>query len=969
MKGGSSCRIPQLTHISDFNFGIGVNLLQRFDLLPPAPSISEHLPNGHRRPITPEQRQDLLNQLDRRILSSAWFQTKVNSGAFPEPEHTMPYILRAAALDEPLEPHMFGRALDHLGQRRGFLSNRKQAPKKNDDEGAVKEGIAELRKAMQTSGARTLGEYFSRLNPSTERIRRRWTSRDMYEKEFNAIWDAQAPHHADLLTPERKKQIYDTIFFQRPLWLDPGTVGNCELEPGEKRAPAYLLVSQRFRLLQTVNHLRVLPPDDVDMPLTPTDRKKLVDALETKGDLTFKEISKLLKLEKGYKFNLESGGEKRIKGNRTNAAFYAAFGERWLAMSPEERDRAVEYVHSFQKAEKLKDAARRKYDLTEEQAEQLAGISLEADYMNLSRKAIEKFLPLLEEGVTYGEARKKLYPESFEAREAMPMLPPVETALAQIRNPAVMRSLTELRKVVNALVRRYGKPSCVHLELARDLKKSKKQRQAISENNRRNESARAKAAEAIIKADVGISAPSPDDIRKVLLAEECHWTCPYTGRSISMRSLLGPEPQFDIEHIIPFSRSMDNSFQNLTLCYVPENRSVKGNRTPWQAYHGDPKRYQAVLDRVRKLAGDRQTVAAKLRRFTMTDDELEGFLEDFRNRQLNDTAYATSLAAKYLGLLYGGGNDADGRKRVQATSGQATAYFRSLWKLNSILNDGPTSDGGAVPKSRDDHRHHAVDAVVIGLTDAAMIKRLSDAAQRAPLEHRRRFASLEAPWPNFVDSVRTEIDRIIVSHRVSKKVSGALHEETFYSAPRADGTVHVRRSISANVRSTRQISKSELDDIVDDRVREAVKAKLDELGGDLKKFADERNLPCLLTRNGSRVPIRKARIRRARPVFSLDRVRHVSTDSNHHVELIATLDAHGNEAEWQGRVVPMRDAYLRVRLHAPVIDRTCDPSEEYKFSLCPGEVIECWRGDGPELLVYKGVSQYTAGQVVISLLP
>src|SRR5579875_1476366 len=380
MKGGSSCRIPQLTHISDFNFGIGVNLLQRFDLLPPAPSISEHLPNGHRRPITPEQRQDLLNQLDRRILSSAWFQTKVNSGAFPEPEHTMPYILRAAALDEPLEPHMFGRALDHLGQRRGFLSNRKQAPKKNDDEGAVKEGIAELRKAMQTSGARTLGEYFSRLNPSTERIRRRWTSRDMYEKEFNAIWDAQAPHHADLLTPERKKQIYDTIFFQRPLWLDPGTVGNCELEPGEKRAPAYLLVSQRFRLLQTVNHLRVLPPDDVDMPLTPTDRKKLVDALETKGDLTFKEISKLLKLEKGYKFNLESGGEKRIKGNRTNADFYAAFGERWLAMSPEERDRVVEYVNAFQKPEKLKAAARRKFNLTEEQAEKLADISLESDY-------------------------------------------------------------------------------------------------------------------------------------------------------------------------------------------------------------------------------------------------------------------------------------------------------------------------------------------------------------------------------------------------------------------------------------------------------------------------------------------------------------------------------------------------------------------------------------------------------------
>ena len=85
-------------------------------------------------------------------------------------------------------------------------------------------------------------------------------------------------------------------------------------------------------------------------------------------------------------------------------------------------------------------------------------------------------------------------------------------------------------------------------------------------------------------------------------------------------------------------------------------------------------------------------------------------------------------------------------------SGQTTAYFRSLWKLNSVLNDGPSSDGGRVAKSRADHRHHAVDAVVIGLTDAGMVKRLSDAAQRAPIAGRKRFAALEGPWPNFVDT-------------------------------------------------------------------------------------------------------------------------------------------------------------------------------------------------------------------------
>jgi len=119
----------------------------------------------------------------------------------------MPYILRASALDGPVEPYFIGRALYHLAQRRGFLSNRKQSAKQNDDEGAVKEGIADLRKAMHETGARTLGEYLSRLDPSAERIRCRWTARDMYEYEFNAIWEAQAAHHPDLLTPAFKEAV------------------------------------------------------------------------------------------------------------------------------------------------------------------------------------------------------------------------------------------------------------------------------------------------------------------------------------------------------------------------------------------------------------------------------------------------------------------------------------------------------------------------------------------------------------------------------------------------------------------------------------------------------------------------------------------------------------------------------------------------------------------------------------------
>jgi len=956
------------------------NLLQGFGLLPPAPEgLSEFSGSGHRPPLLPDQRQDLLNDLDQQILTSAWFQAKASSGLFPEPKHTLPYILRASALDEPLEPYYLGRALYHLAQRRGFLSNRKQVAKKDDDEGAVKEGIAELRKAMQENHARTLGEYLSRLAPSSERIRSRWTARDMYAQEFTAIWDAQAAHHPALLTAAPKKEVYNAIFYQRPLWFDPNTVGQCELEPGQRRAPRSSFVAQRFRLLQAVNNLRIELPDGSERNLTTGERDKLVQELEIKGDRTFAQARKLLKLPKDARFTIERGGEKTLRGNRTTAEFCAVFGQqRWLEeMSAEEHDQALNDVLSIQKEGALQRRAVQHWKLDEESAKKFVAISPEPDYFNLSRKAIEKLLPLLETGMTYAEARKQMYPESFEAQEPKPLLPPVERALTEIRNPAVMRSLTELRKVVNAAVRRYGKPAYVHIELARELKKSKKQRETISKNMRHNEKARADAAREML-ANPGIAQPRPDDIRKFLLAEECHWQCPYTGKTISREALFGPEPQFDIEHILPFSRSMDNSFQNLTLCYVPENRSIKGNKTPSQAYQGNPERYEAILDRVRKFGGDRQTAAAKLRRFTMGDDELEGFLEDFRNRQLNDTAYATSIAAKYLGLLYGGVIDPDGRRRVQATSGQATSSFRSLWKLNSILNDGPTTRGGYAPKSRKDHRHHAVDAVVIGLTDAAMIKRLSDAAQRAPLEHRRRFASLEAPWPNFTDTVRAEIEKIIVSHRVSKKVSGALHEETIYSRPFTVAPVSSpadrRPNTATEVRVRKplaSLTRPEVEKIADEGVRKLVQQKLEELGGDPKKFPapEEREnvdrFPCFVTKDGQRIPIKRARISKAVPTFALGKgrtARHVTSKSNHHVEIYAELDEHGNEGKWGGEVISMSEAYQRLRARRPVVQRDHGPLVRFKFSLAPGEVIECDDGkDGRALWVSRGVASYESG--------
>ncbi|MGH9455203.1 MAG: type II CRISPR RNA-guided endonuclease Cas9, partial [Terriglobia bacterium] len=641
------------------------------------------------------------------------------------------------------------------------------------------------------------------------------------------------------------------------------------------------------------------------------------------------------------------------------------FGERWLNFSTAEREHVVNYVNGFQHPDKLALAAQKKWGLNDEAAEQLAKIGLESDYMNLSRRAMEKLLPLLEDGMTYAEACQQAYPESFEHGEPKPALPPADKALRALRNPGVERSLTELRKVMNAILRQYGKPAEIRVELARELKKSRMDREGIAKAMRDNEKARQDAARRIL-AETGIQNPSRDDIRRVLLADECKWECPYTGKSISMRGILGHEPQFDIEHIIPFSRSLDDSFANLTLCEQQENRAVKLNKTPYQAYRGDPERYQQILDRVSRFNGDRRRVFRKLERFKMDDTKLEELLQKFSARRLTDTAYATKLAAEYLGLLYGGIGDAQGKLRVRVTSGGVTADLRGLWKLNAILQDGPTTGGGWQRKERTDHRHHAVDAVVIALTDQGTVQRLSDAAARASREGRRRFASMEGPWPDFVASVREEIDRVVVSHRVSRKVSGALHEETIYSPPipqpgnNGKSERHVRKPLKA-------FTKSDLDAIADENVKRLVLQKLDELGGDLKKFSDEKNLPAFVTEKGLRIPIRKVRIRKAVSTFQLGEgraARHVVNESNHHLEIYAEIKADGAEGKWDGEVVPMWEAYKRKQEGRPIVQRDHGSLANFKFSLAPGEMIECEPKAGEKgLFVVRSVSQFATGRI------
>ncbi len=936
-------------------------LLQRLKLLPEG-NMGDSL-----------ERQAILDALDKELRKKY-----IDSHLSKEEQHKLNqifiYYLRSLSVKQQLEMYALGRVLYHLGQRRGFLSNRRGQKQNDEERGKVKQGIAEIRQEMQRLGARTLGEYFAQIEPVEKRIRGRWTARDMYEQEFYTIVEYQSKYHPEILTEENKKQIFHAIFYQRPLKSQKDKIGFCQFEciargaqRNRRRAPWVILKAQRFRMLQKVNDLMIKEDKYNARQLTPEEREKIIDYLEKNGDATFAKLRDILGLNKKYKFNLEEGGEKKIPGNRTASAIREIItGERWDNLSPEGKDRLVEDIYSIVSNKALKKRLMNHWKLNEEQATRLSEMPIEDDYCNLSRQAIDKFLPGLEAGKRYGALVKEIYGmDNITDLSQVDLLPPLEEApIGEIRNPTVTRTLAEMRKIINELVKRYGKPKYIRIETARDLKNTKKEREKIWKHNRDLEEVRNKIREKL--QSQGVNNPTNDDIERYMLADECGWTCPYTGKPISVGALFY-ESQFDIEHIIPLSRCLDNSFKNKTLCYHDENRNRKHNKTPYEAYGHEETRWEEILTRVQKFTGN--YAKEKLRRFQLEGEKLEEFINQFSASQLNDTRYAAREAVAYCSLLYG----SEYRKHVFSVQGPTTSVIRRMWNLNKIL--------GSPEKNREDHRQHAIDAIVVALTSPRLIKNISEQAERIPKDerkHDRWWRFIAPPWETIFNDAYEKVHNIIVSHRPERKVSGRLHEETNYSPPKpsekeGETVVHVRKALN-------NITKKEIEAIVDKTVRETVEKRLNELGIDdpKKAFADPKNYPLMPNKKGLHIPIRHVRVRKVMSVFPVgerERVRYVATDENHHLEIFETKDKKGKTI-WEGNVVSMFEAMQRKKRGEPVIqkklirDGKIVEDAKFLFSLCKGDIV--YMKDDKDVFNYYNVttiSEYENGTKIIFFMP
>jgi len=734
-----------------------------------------------------------------------------------------PYALRAKALREPLAPYELGRALFHLDQRRGFRSNRKTD---SGEDNKLTEKIGELKRRIEESGAKTLGDYLYHRRLKDKMVRARpeagfYPDRQLYEAEFAAIREAQKPHQN--LRLEQWDQLADIIFFQRPLKpVDPGW---CLLEDGERRAHRALPCAQEFRMVQEANNLRISVAGEPARPLDRTERDKVLKELRAKKELKLEGLWKLLKLPTGTPVNLLDEHRKALKGDETAERLSRKdlFGKTWRELSFARRTEIARKLIETAEPEEIEQLAQADWGLDAAAAGKLSTTALPEGYARLSEKAIGNLLPVMEEqGLNYAEAVAQIpeygHHSDFRPGSALDRLPyygevlerhcvggdPTKPKLdevahyGRIANPTVHIGLNQLRRVVNKLVEAYGKPEEIVVELARELKMSKEdkdaERQKIKDNGAAN-----KRRIGLIEGARGV--PSPELLRKLRLWEEQTFgtaqVCPFTGAPISFEMAISDATE--IEHILPFSKTLDDSMANKVVCLREVNR-VKRDRSPFEAFQSNPTAgkhrcvYDEILLRADKLPANK--------RWRFHPDAMERFADEkgFLDRQLNETKYLSRIARNYLAHLYN--EKAEGRLRVRAIPGKLTAMLRGKWGLNALLGDhnrAGDAENGPARKNRDDHRHHALDAFVIAMTDQGLLKRISDLNSNQ--DRTRLIEAVPDPWPGFSrGDLRAHLDKLIVSHKPDHgtpgqngKTTGALHNDTAYGlvAPGKNGAWQV----------------------------------------------------------------------------------------------------------------------------------------------------------------------------------
>lgn len=723
---------------------------------------------------------------------------------------------RARGLDEKLTKLEIAKVILHIAKHRGFKSNRKKDPE--DGGGKFDEFIKANKERMEKKGYRTYGEMLFKDPDFKDQKRNKGSNylltidRSSLRDELEIILLKQSEYYKELDKDTRLK-IIELSQHQLPFATGEDIskmVGNCEFIESEKRAARNSYSFELFRIWQFLNKLRIKDFNTYnERSLTNKEKEEIINYVhEKRTPLTYSRLRKLLKLEKNQGFS-ELGyttNEQREKlekqkkvphlvGYHTISKSLENQKDLWenLKNDTEKLDK-IAWILSVYKTDEDISRELKIIGLDDTEVESLLGITNFNGFGNLSLKAISKILPFLKEGKDYYNACKEAGFENQGSLKRYHKLPVINTE--DIRNPVVLRALTQARKVVNAIIDEYGSPSYMHIELARDLRKPRDVRNKIKNQQKLNNENNKKLVDQL-QEEFHIKSPSGTDILKLKLWLEQQGKCAYSLKPISADRLF--EPNYtQIDHALPYSRSLDDSYNNKVLVLSSENQKKK-KLTPYEYLDGinNSTQWQSYKSFVRSL-----NINSKKREKLLSKAKLEPIdIRTFLERDLNDARHIARYLKNYIEKNLEFRGSSIRKRKVYTFNGRFTAELRRLWGLKKDREES--------------NRHHALDATIVAVASFGQIQKITKY-----LHSYNEYEKMHLPYPwkgfwsdvkirifsddpvkemenqgviELYEDMKEYIKPMLVSRPPIRKVTGPAHAETVYSPKLVDEGFVIKR--------------------------------------------------------------------------------------------------------------------------------------------------------------------------------
>lgn len=331
------------------------------------------------------------------------------------------------------------------------------------------------------------------------------------------------------------------------------------------------------------------------------------------------------------------------------------------------------------------------------------------DHLMLSTELIKKLIPIMLEDKRYDEAMEELnysHSDIYRNKTKHDLLLPINS-VSTIRNQRVIRSLSQARKVLNAIIKKYGSPKTINIETAKELAKTVKERRKIEKYQLERKEENDKTKQLLVELGIftAVDKITSNDLLKYKLWKEQKECCGYSGKKIKIEELFDKNV-VQIDHILPYSRTFNDNYLNKTLVFTKENQD-KRERIPFE-WFGNTDRWDKFESFINSLA----MPVKKKDNYLMRNLDFDS-ARAMRDQNLNDTKYISkelaSIIKAYLNV-----------EKVNMYSGSLTAKLRARWGFNRLTHSYisknyimPSDMKEDIKKDRDNHLHHAMDALVI----------------------------------------------------------------------------------------------------------------------------------------------------------------------------------------------------------------------------------------------------------------